>query len=228
MQYINEFFETLVFKYIEEKQGYGVYGAGIASLIGGDMQKVVLAFVPKHLAVKQQARLASLPWKNVQLRTVPLQSYNLRPQAWVFPHGMSNFSIRVRDRSDRYTTYVPEITTEMDFPFDVLLIHDPRKKSNLQYPNTTTFHWAADQFKTVLNYVGPDHPIHHSNEGLSQSSALPLLPTFTPVSVPVIRPPPFTNPLGGWLNASTGGGNTNISTKVPSGGTFDKNTVEFL
>ena len=52
MDLLNKYFASLTFNYIEEKQGYAIYGAAIHSQIAGDKQRYVLAFVPAHLGIQ--------------------------------------------------------------------------------------------------------------------------------------------------------------------------------
>lgn len=186
MDLLNKYFEELTFSYIEEKKGYAIYGAAIHSQMAGDKQRYVLVFVPAHLGIQTSAKLSELPWRNLQTRLCSKITYRLKPQAWTFPYKLLNLTFRVSNRNKTYTTYQQEMADDVPvFPFDVLLIHNPKKKSVYQYPNGMNLHWAIDQFSTVFNYVGEVQPIR-----LTTLPPLPLIPT----------PPPAGNPLASWFN----------------------------
>ena len=190
MDLLNRFFRTLTFKYVEEKQGYAVYGVAIASMIGGDKQMYVLAFVPVHLGVLQTCGLSDLSWVNLQMRTCLKSTYpTLQPQDWVFPIKINNFDIVTTKRTKTYTSYRardPAVT----FPFELLLLHSSKKRTIYQFPESGNLHWAINKFNTVINYIAPQP-----------------LQTPAPVYVhhtPYPTPPSASNPLQGWVQNTSG------------------------
>lgn len=183
MDILNRYFGSLVFQYIEEKQGYVIYGAAIHSQLAGDKQRYVFAFVPAHLAIQTKAKLSELPWRNLQTRLCPKTTYRLRPQTWKIPHEIDNVNLKISSRNKNYAVYEAE---NSQFPFEVLLINNPKKKSIYQHPNTINLHWAIDQFCTIFNYTGHTQPI--------QLIELP--------QQPIPLPPPASNPLSGWFGGT--------------------------
>lgn len=169
MDLLNNYFSTLTFKRLEEKQGYAIYGAAIKSLLGGDKQQTVLAFVPQHLAISNVSKLSELPWKNLQMRMCLKNAYKLKPQTWSFPYSLKNLNLILQDRTKTYSTYA---CIDEYFPFEILLIHSSKKKTIYQYPNSTNLHWAIDQFSTVFNYNGEQSPMQHTT--IETTTAAPV------------------------------------------------------
>ena len=54
------------------------------------------------------------------------------------------------ERKQNYSIYTPTDTNQ--FPFELVMMHNPKKKTIYQYPNNMNLHWAIDQFQTVFNY----------------------------------------------------------------------------
>jgi len=142
---LNDYFDSLVFEYVGEKQNYAMYCASIASQLAGNVQRFVIAFVPKHLGIQSKARLSELSWKNLQMRLCPKYTYNVPTQRWVAP-DIDGPMLNVINRNQKYTTYQAE-----GFPYEVLMLHSNKKKSIYQYPNRMNIHWAIDQFSTIFN-----------------------------------------------------------------------------
>jgi hypothetical protein len=150
MEYINEYFKDLIFtKVVEDKEGYAIYGAGIHCNIGGDKKRYVLAFVPVTFAKKRQSLLKDLMWKNLQTRNLK-NSYNLKQQRWSIPREVPDFLLYVSDRKKEYSVYNCD-----EIPFEILLLHNPRKKTEYQYHNKLMLSAAIDMFETLINYKEP-------------------------------------------------------------------------
>lgn len=165
MEIINTYFSTLVFSRIEEKQGYVIYGACIGSMLGGGSQRYVLAFVPSHLAIKTQARLKELSWENLQTRTLR-NSYRMQKQSYRMQRGLPDVLLQVVKRDDKYSTYSgPE-----HFPFEVLMIHDPRKKTKYQYNNKLMLSSAIESFNAIFNYTGDEPSINYTSSSNSDNT----------------------------------------------------------
>jgi hypothetical protein len=153
MNILNTYFDTLVFYYIEEKKGLAVYVASVAGMLGGDKMRCVIAFVPVHLGIVDKAKLKDLPWVNLQMRICPKGTYKTVAQKWKAPVNnceIPDITLAVIDRDKTYSKCV-STSPSVYFPFDVLMIHSPKKNTIYQYPNTMNLHWAIDQFNTVFN-----------------------------------------------------------------------------
>ena len=148
---LNSYFKTLIFTKIEEKEGFTVYGAGISSGLGAGKQRYILLFVPQHLATKNRAKINELQWKNLQTRELQY-SYNMRKQAWKMDRDAKDIILEVKDRNKKYSTYIA--SGGEYFPFEILLLHNPKKKTIFQYRNRLTLSAAIEMFNSVFNYIG--------------------------------------------------------------------------
>jgi len=151
MEIINHYFKNLLFtKVVENKEGYAIYGAGIFSGIGGGKMRYVLLFVPVSDAFQRQAKIHELKWKNLQTRTLE-DSYKLKTQRWVLPTNIPDFLLSVQTRNKKYSIY-----TNPEIPFEILLLHNPRKKTEYQYRNKMMLSAAIDMFETIISYKEPE------------------------------------------------------------------------
>lgn len=150
MEVLNEYFSGLKFKLTEKKQEYGVYVASIRTRLMGDLMRYVIAFVPQHLVLLDKAELHELLWQNLQVRTLKSGTYkNIPSQEWVAPlrnKNIPNLDLRLKKRHEHYSEY-----SATDFPFEILMIHSPKKNTIMQYPNMMNLHYAIDQFSGVFN-----------------------------------------------------------------------------
>lgn len=202
MDIINSYFKSLIFSQVEEKQGYTIYGASIAGSLGGGTVRYILLFVPSHLAVKKKAKIYDLPWKNLQTRELQY-SYRLPKQAWNPERELPDpvFNIVKRDKKSSQYSQV-----EGYFPFEVLLLHNPKKKTVYQYRNKITLSAILRTFSSVFNYVGEVAPMHY----IPPPSSLP--PMVTPVS---------SYTLPNYFNRDDNYSETSISTPVSFDDSFE-------
>ncbi len=169
MEILNKYFEQLLFTKVDEKQmptgqRFTVFGAGIKGMFGDGNNRYVLLFVPEHLAVQKQARIYELPWENLQTRSLRY-SYRLKKQKWDPPRNLQDVELRVADRTKTHSVYLgPEW-----FQFEVLLLHNPRKKTQYQYRNKMRISSALETFSSVFNYTGEVSPMNFTT-GPSQKS----------------------------------------------------------
>lgn len=151
MEIINDYFKDLVFtKVVENKEGYAIYGAGVSSGLGGDKSRYVLLFVPVMYATKSRSKIENLMWKNLQTRNLE-DSYKLKSQRWFLPKDNPDFLLTVQKRTKDYSSY-----ESPDLPFEILLLHNPRKKTEFQYRNKLALSSAIDMFETIINYKEPE------------------------------------------------------------------------
>jgi len=152
MDILNNYFSSLVFKYIEEKSGFAVYVAAIHTMLGGDKTQYIIAFVPSHLKTKNSGKLHTLQWVNLQARLLSGNAYKVITQSWKAPTlSVTNLDLHIVERKKEHSVYRAD-----NFPFEVLMIHSQTKKTTFQYPNNMNLHWAIDQFQTIFNYVCPE------------------------------------------------------------------------
>jgi len=160
MDIFNQIFKDLVFTIVDEKQGYTIYGAGLASGLGGGTRRYVLLFVPNHLAIKKQARIHELAWQNLQTRQLSY-SYKLKQQYWSPPRE-DDIILGITSRSKTSSMYSC-VDPNVSFPFEILLLHDPKKKSSLQYRDKLTLLSAINMFNSVFNYTGQISPLVYTS-----------------------------------------------------------------
>lgn len=158
MDYINPYFKDLIFSRIEEKQGFVIYGAMVEGMLANG-SRYILAFVPSHLAIKTRAKIFELAWQNIQTRTLK-NAYKMRQQHFQIKRGLPDVQLTVVKRENDYSTYRgPE-----HFPFEVLMKHDPRKKTKYQYHNHLMLSSAIESFNAIINYIGDIAPLTYTKD----------------------------------------------------------------
>ena len=146
MEIFNQYFGKLIFTQVDQKGEYVIYGAGIAAMFGGGSKRYVLLFVPQQYAYQRQARISDLRWDNIQTRTFT-GSYRLKNQEWVPPRHKADVLLSIVDRNKHHSLYKAP-----GFPFEVLMLHDPKKKTIYQYHNRLNVSAALEAFNTVINF----------------------------------------------------------------------------
>lgn len=154
MELINRYFGSMLFVKTEEKEGYIIYAAKIVSSYSDGSGTYVLAFVPTHLAIKTRAYLYELPWHNIQTRLI--KSYRRLPdQRWNPERNLPTIVFSLTERGDRFSRY----RTEDGSPFELLLLHDPKKPTKYQYHDRINLITALNTFRSVINYTGSESPL---------------------------------------------------------------------
>jgi len=143
---IEEAFKDLIFTKMEIKNRYAIYGAGISSGLAGGIHRYVLVFVPEHLSQKPKAKIWELSWENVQTRQLSY-SWKLRPQSWNLSKNYQDVMLSIVKRTAESSTYASE-----NIPFEIVLLHDPKKKTQMQYHNKLFLSAALNTFQCVVNY----------------------------------------------------------------------------
>ena len=159
MEILNKYFDQLLFTRVDEKQTptgqcFVVYGAGIKGMFGDGNGRYVLLFVPAHLAVQSQARIYELPWENLQTRNLHY-SYRLKKQKWDPPRNLPDVELRVAGRTESHSVY----RGPNWFQFEILLLHNPRKKTRYQYYKKMRVSSALETFSSVFNNTGEVSPM---------------------------------------------------------------------
>ena len=148
MELINDYLKDLVFIRVEDKEGYAVYAAKISGLLGAGKSRYALAFVPIALASAKTSFIHNLRWQNVQLRTLQY-GYRIKRQVWKPPNDLPDPIMEVKSRQQEYSRYLIP-----GYPFEILLLHNPRKKTVYQYQNKVFISSAIGEFDSLFNYVG--------------------------------------------------------------------------
>ncbi len=142
-----QYFDGIVFKYIEERQQHAIYVANIDTMLGGDMKQYVIVFVKNHLGIRSAAKLCDLPWVNLQTRMCKTGTYKVFPQPLNTPKNLANLDLQIVSRDSQYSWY----NCKDDTSFEICILHIASKKTQYQYPNTVNLHWAINQFRTIFN-----------------------------------------------------------------------------
>ena len=151
MDLVNQYFRGLIFTQVDEKKDgnlvYTVYGAGINGSLGDGSERYVLLFVPSHLAIRRQSKIEDLHWVNIQTRTIK-EGYRLKHQSFAPPRDINDPTFHAIERTNSFTKYKSNDAKELE----ILLIHDPKKKSMYQYQLNISLFTALETFKSVTNY----------------------------------------------------------------------------
>jgi len=152
---INEYFSNLIFTRVEKKlagnQEFFVYAASLTGRFEDGRSRYILLMVPSHLAILAKAKISDLSWDNLQTRRLPLP-YKLPQQSWVPPRDLPDILLEVNERKTKYSMYR---VREFDrFPFDVLLLHSPSKRTKYQFHNKLMLSACLDTFSCSIVYKG--------------------------------------------------------------------------
>lgn len=147
MDKLNEIFNTLVFTKVRVVESYALYMAKLQTFTGNGRRYIITA-VPFDKAMYPQAKIEHLPWVSLQTRSLP-DEYNIPEQVMdvrALDHRYSTDKIKLNviNRTNTSTDYISQI------PIEVSLLHDPKKKSLYQYPDTLELRQALNTFQCVV------------------------------------------------------------------------------
>lgn len=144
---INRYFAKIVFFKIDKKEDYSIYGAAINSAFGDGKKEHVLLFVPTHMSILDKARIEDLHWKSLQTRLLN-NGYKLKVQKWEIPRGGEVPMFSIIHRNDERSKYV--LDGDINKEVEMVLKHDPKKKSKMQYHNKINIIAALGTFKCII------------------------------------------------------------------------------
>ena len=147
MNVLNDLFRSLEFTKVKVVDSYALYMAKIQTFTGNG-RRYVIAAVPFDKAHYPQTSLMNLPWVSVQTRTLA-DEYNIPEQILnhrILDHRFSDNKIKfsVINRSNTSSDYVSQV------PLELSILHDPKKKSLYQYPDTIELRQALNTFQCVV------------------------------------------------------------------------------
>lgn len=195
MEIINAYFDGIIFFKADQKENYTIYAAAISSSFGDGSKTYALAFVPAHTAILDRGFLKDLHWQNFQTRTLT-NGWKIQNQRWDLRKlkGLPTPMFDVVERNEIKTKYRCESE-----PLEMILLHDPKKKSIYQYHNRINMLAALSTFRCVLNFAEGhemqatqvNHPPrgtgilpHQSSLGVSHGS-YPKHNSGPPSSIPI-------------------------------------------
>lgn len=180
MDIINHYLDDLIFIKVDRREDYAIYAAAINSSLGNGKKQYIIISVPNHIALKERSKIVDLvDWKSVQTRTLT-NGYKIQSQNWRMPR--SNVPIPMFNMSNRTQTYT-KYTLEEHPEVEMVLLHDPKKKSNLQYYNRINLVAALATFNCVISLNTPTvmHPARAPAPALAHDPyRIPALATPMP------------------------------------------------
>ena len=147
MDVINAYFGDIVFTKVEQKEGFMVYVASISSSYGDGKKQYALAMVQPQYAVKERAYLRDLQWQNLQTRLLQ-NGYRIPAQKWNIPRNLEMMMFEIVDRNAIRTKYILP-----NHPIEMILLHDPKKKTQYQYHNRMNIVAALSSFRCVISVI---------------------------------------------------------------------------
>jgi hypothetical protein len=163
---INTYFANLIFIKVDKREDFIIYGAAINSTFGDGKKQYVLVFVPTHMGILDRAKISDLHWRSVQTRILT-NGYKIPPQKWEIPRGVPSPMFKIVARDDQRSKYMPDGAGN-DGKYsniEMILLHDPRKKSQYQYHNQMNLIASLTSFRCVLSLIG---------QPMSQPQAQPM------------------------------------------------------
>jgi hypothetical protein len=143
---LNYLFGNTVFKKVEiNDQRYAIYAASLSSQLGNGTKHYALAFVKEHLAIRDSAYLTELDWDNFQTREIKNMKVKLSQQKWDVPKNIPTVMLHAVERTKENTKYLSP-----DRVLSVILLHDPKKNSAIQYHAQMNLIAALMTFKCVV------------------------------------------------------------------------------
>jgi len=180
MEIVNKYFETLIFTRIEEKKtpegvSFFIYGAKTQGLFEDGLINYVLLFVPSDLSIKTKARITELPWESLQTRRLKINYKTLPKQMWRPEKGIEDVLLHVVSREKRYSVYKGSAA----FPFEILLLHNPRKKTLYQFNNKMALSSAIYTFSLIMKYTGQIPAINYTSRAPNSNYSFPNAPVIS-------------------------------------------------
>lgn len=143
-----DYYGDLKLKLIKNENGWVVYAAKVFS--GLNQNRYLFVITPIRAAKGEETTLEALDWVSFQTRTtddvyqVPTHQLYLNDQR----KKMLSDPITALERTQLETSYVTN-----DLPIKVKLIHDPKKKNSLQYPDKILLYQALETYQCVVELL---------------------------------------------------------------------------
>jgi len=178
MEILNSYFGDLLFIKVEKKENFTVYAAAISSSYGDGKKQYALAFIPSHMAILDKGFLRDLHWQNLQTRTLT-NGYKLQNQKWNIARHLPTPMFDVVERNEAKSRYLCESE-----PLEMILLHDPKKKTIYQYHNRMNLMAALVTFKCVISLIEEPKTVSnlpYSNvaAGIPINSLAVRMPTYS-------------------------------------------------
>jgi hypothetical protein len=168
---IDSYFSTLVFTKVDivdtATDAMMIYVAKIAAATMSKGSRYVILTVPFG-PYGERVRVTSVPWTSLQTRVQEGSKYGKIPaQAWKVPNGVTDVHYSFIERTMGYTKYRPSVYNHgrsnvptslarwvnPTFPYEVMLLHNPKKKTMYQHHNHLTLMVAIETFECVITPI---------------------------------------------------------------------------
>lgn len=146
---LHKYFSGVVLTKVAVKEGFAVYAALITTGLVGGFKRYVLAMVPIANVTEETSVLSRLRWVSLQTRTLYNSPYRLKGQAWRLETSMGDMILRNVSRTMTESVYAPDGCMGED-GYEIVLLHDPKKRTKMQYNNKITLSAAVDSFQMVF------------------------------------------------------------------------------
>lgn len=161
---MNKFFRNLSFKRVNDKDGFALYAACISAGLEGGYKRYILLYVPLSQITNDTSSYGyvhSLNWKIIQTRTLYRAPYKIPPQAWKLDKKIGDMMLKNTERTDKFSSYKLEACTDLrkNQQYEIVLLHDEKKKTKFQYHNKMTLTSAIETFQMIFTVI--DTPYQH-------------------------------------------------------------------
>ena len=86
-------------------------------------------------------------------------------QQWSISRNVKDILLEVEERTKESSSYKMVINDQYThFPFEILLLHNPKKKTIFQYRNRLTLTAAIELFNCVFNYIEEQPALTYKNK----------------------------------------------------------------
>jgi len=140
-----EYFGDIRLSLFKRESGWCIYGIRVGT--GLARYRYIFVIIPEQKYQGDYASLSQLEWVSFQTRTTEEYHATL-DEINFFPtpeqkEALSDIISHI-DRTSIKTTYV------CDLPVSISLMHDPKKRNYLQYPDKAKLYQALDSFNCVI------------------------------------------------------------------------------
>lgn len=147
---INEYFSPLTFQRYQSFEKYATYVCRVNTYESSSRNKYVVVSVLNKDAFLEKATIDKLRWFNIM--TSDEIDIKIATPLFDFFHSHKDNNVSTKkvfiadNRNYEKTTYS---NTKGD-PIKIILLHNSKKKSYLQWPDELTLHQAVDTYKCII------------------------------------------------------------------------------
>ncbi len=150
MDIFDQIFAGLVFLRDKTVNSYTFYVASIQTFIGNG-QKYVILLVPFNKAYHEKAKIYQLAWVSLQTRILQerfqVPDQTLDHKTLDHRYSENKIKLTVKNRTSVQTDYFCPL------PIELSILHDPKKKSMYQWPDTMELRQALNTFQCVIKLL---------------------------------------------------------------------------